>query len=322
MALRSLFVASSIACVAAQAGPGAPANGDGIQVWQCDSSSPRQQWLVETTNTFPRAHITLGKSYNATNDRWLVLDIADWSNATGASTHAWYNSTGNSGYNEQWSFGGNGAIISRMNGHCLTVSSGISGVAAAMQNCSSPPTPFQTWSYTPLTGLMSLAASPDVCLDAGSAVNCSLPPLSGYPYCNPDASTEARIADLVPRILPEEFPQLLSNSNTGIARLGVPRIKFGECLHGPLVSCGAPFTDPATGYTSTGCPTSFPHLLLQVGRSRAEMERAAGDAAGPNCFGAGGDWVVCVRRLCCTPVSTFRLTTFRRRPSIAHSGSS
>lgn len=95
-------------------------------------------------------------------------------------------------------------------------------------------------------------------------MSCSSPPLSNYLYCDPSASTEARLADLVPRIQPAEFPRFLSNSNNGIVRLGVPQIGFSECLHGPLTSCGAPYTDNATGYTSTGCPTSFPHLLLQV----------------------------------------------------------
>ena len=48
------------------------------------------------------------------------------------------------------------------------------------------------------------------------------------------------------------------------------QIAFSECLHGPLTGCGAPYADNATGYTSTGCPTSFPHLLLQVGRGWGE----------------------------------------------------
>jgi beta-glucosidase-like glycosyl hydrolase len=29
-----------------------------------------------------------------------------------------------------------------------------------------------------------------------------------------------------------------------------------------LAGCGPNYTDPLTGYTSTGCPTSFPHATL------------------------------------------------------------
>jgi hypothetical protein len=191
MALRYASVAAACTLAMAQAGPGAPASGDGAQAWICDATSPRQQWLVETGNAFPLAHITLSKSFNASIARWLVLDISGWSNASGAAVHMWYNDTGSSGYNEQWSFDGSGAIVSRMNGHCLTVAAAAAGVAATMQNCSEPPTPLQTWQYAPATGLITLSADAHYCLDAGSSVNCSEPPLSGFVYCDPDASTEA-----------------------------------------------------------------------------------------------------------------------------------
>ena len=63
-----------------------------------------------------------------------------------------------------------------------------------------------------------------------------------------------------------DYQNLLSNSNGGMPHLGVPPIQFSECLHGTNSGCGAPYTDPDTGYTSTGCPTSFPHLLRKVRR--------------------------------------------------------
>lgn len=259
-----LIAAVARRLASAQAGPGVPALGDPVQAWACDASSPRQTWLVETGEPFPHAHITSSKSCDSADSFCLVLDIASWSNDTGANVHMWLNDTGYTGVNEQWYFSGDGAIISRMNGHCLTVGSSISGSPATMQNCSDG-SPLQTWQYNATTGLIALGAFSDVCLDAGSAPNCSVAPLNAFVYCDPDSPTESRIADLVPRILPQEFPSLLANRNTGIPRLGVPPIQFGEALHGTLTFCAATFTDNATGYTSSGCPTSFPHLLLQVG---------------------------------------------------------
>jgi beta-glucosidase-like glycosyl hydrolase len=63
-------------------------------------------------------------------------------------------------------------------------------------------------------------------------------------------------------MMPIDFEVLLDSTNPGIPHLGAPPIDFAECLHGTLSGCGAPYTDEATGYTSTGCPTSFPHALL------------------------------------------------------------
>ena len=199
----------------------------------------------------------LAQSYNTSTKQALVLDIAQWSNSTGSEVHVWLNSTGSEGYNEGWTFSG-GTIVSTMNGLCLE-SSGIQSGARVVTNTCKSGSPNQQWAYDASSGAITQGG---FCLDAGSAANCSLAPWNGYLYCNPDAATEDRVVDLVNRFTPLDFQNLLSNQNGGVPRLGVPAIQFSECLHGTLSGCGAPYTDPDTGYTSSGCPTSFPHLLL------------------------------------------------------------
>jgi hypothetical protein len=73
---------------------------------------------------------------------------------------------------------------------------------------------------------------------------------------------------------------MLSASNNGIPRLGVPPLTFGEALHGVLCGCGSPFTDPTTGYTSTGCPTSFPTGLALGGTFNRSLWSLVGGTIG------------------------------------------
>jgi len=86
--------------------------------------------------------------------------------------------------------------------------------------------------------------------------NCSQAPFSSYLFCDADSPLPARLDDLVARLAPEDLQGLLSNGNAGLPALGVPRVSFGEALHGALTQCGAP-----GGAGSTGCATSFPNPL-------------------------------------------------------------
>lgn len=81
-------------------------------------------------------------------------------------------------------------------------------------------------------------------------------PYSSYLYCNPDAPLQSRIEDLVNRLSPVDFQSLLSNGNNGLPNFGIPKIMFGEALHGALTTCGIPGS-----INSTGCATSFPNPL-------------------------------------------------------------
>jgi hypothetical protein len=242
--------------------------GDDTQVWTCGTPA-RQSWLLETSSTLPLGHhIVLANSLNASvaPNAWLVMDIGAWSNQTGSEIHVWYNTTGSLGVNEQWSYNAStGQIVSLMNGLCAATSAVLSGMPVRTETCTPSGSSFQSFDYDAATGYFHLRADPTLCLDAGSSASCSQAPYSSYVYCDPNASVDARVADLVPRLTPADFQALLDSSNPGIPRLGIPKIQFGECLHGALSGCGAPYTDPTTGYVSTGCPTSLPHSLLQGG---------------------------------------------------------
>jgi hypothetical protein len=119
-----------------------------------------------------------------------------------------------------------------------------------------------------------------LCLDAGTAASCAQPPLAGLPYCDAALPAEARVADLVPRLQPVEAAALLSVSSNGVPRLGIPPLRFGEALHGVLSGCGAPHADPSTGYTSSGCPTSFPTGLALGATLNRSLWAAVGRAIG------------------------------------------
>ena len=294
---RALALALAAAALA-RAQPGSPPSaGDDTQLWACNASDARQRWLDETSAPAPGAHLTLAGSLNGTLDTWLLLTAA--ANYSGAEAGLAYNGTSNSSaalaaaaarflaerpsplskpvpvpvriLAQQWRFvpgaAAGGALLQNpASGNCLASRAAEAGAAVLMLPCNASDA-LQSWSRTAVGGavLVGLAAQPPggVCLAAGSSVaGCADAPFSARLYCNPDAYTTDRVADLVPRLEPYEWAQLLFNKDlVGAPRLGVPRIWFGESLHGTVSGCGAPFTNNATGFTSTGCPTSFPHAL-------------------------------------------------------------
>ena len=297
MAARPLALAL-VAAALARAQPGSPpAAGDDTQLWPCNASDARQRWLDETSAPAPGAHLVLAGSLNGTLDTWLLLTAA--ANYSGAEAGLAFNGTANGTaalaaaaarflaerpsplskpvpvpvriLAQQWRFvpgaAAGGALLQNpASGNCLAARAAEAGAAVLMLPCNAADA-LQSWSRSAAGGavLVGLAAQPagGVCLAAGSSVaGCADAPFSARLYCNPDAYTTDRVADLVPRLEPYEWAQLLFNKDLiGAPRLGVPRIWFGESLHGTVSACGAPFTDNATGFTSTGCPTSFPHAL-------------------------------------------------------------
>lgn len=135
------------------------------QLWSCDSTSPNQIWTSETSAPYPFAHIFLSRSFNVTSRIALVLDIDDFSNKTGATVWTYPNTTGLHGYNEQWDFSGDGPIVSKMNGLCLTASYAVAGSSVVLQNCSDAP--LQLWTINSTTGLIANGGGQGLCLDAG-----------------------------------------------------------------------------------------------------------------------------------------------------------
>jgi beta-D-xylosidase 4 len=161
-----------------------------------------------------------------------------------------------------------------MNGLCLAAGDVALGMSVRTASCNA--SPLQQFFYDSATGYFHLGANNTFCLDAGSSANCSMAPWSTYAYCDPTQSIDVRVDDFVQRLLPDDFQNLLQNSNPGVPRLGLPAIGFSECLHGPLTNCGAPYTDGP--YTSTGCPTSFPHALLSSSSFNRTLWTMIGEA--------------------------------------------
>lgn len=104
-----------------------------------------------------------------------------------------------------------------------------------------------------------------VCLALDRYPTCADTPSPG-PWCDVTSSASARAAALVAEMTLDEKASNMDSHNFGVPRLGVPPNLFSEALHGFVGGCGAPadFADSAKfdgGYTSTGCPTSFPQVV-------------------------------------------------------------
>lgn len=166
-----------------------------------------------------------------------------------------------------------------MNGKCANAenSGNISGTNMQMAPCTGAGNQKFLYNGTDMTFRYSFNQS--LCLDAGTAINCTVEPYSTYPYCNVTLDAETRAKDLVSRMTLAEKVENMQNNNPGVPRLGVDKFRFAECLHGVLSGCGA----AASG--STGCPTSFPSALglgatfnsslwLEAGRTVSTEARA------------------------------------------------
>ena len=113
----------------------------------------------------------------------------------------------------------------------------IAGVGLTLQSCAGNGSIEQSFAYNAATGAIVLVSDSSLRVDAGSSTNCSVPPQSGYPFCNRNLPPEARAADLAGRLTTPELAQFLSNQNGGVPRLGVPRLGYGEALHGYVHGC-------------------------------------------------------------------------------------
>ena len=192
-----------------------------LQLWSCDNASSLQAWLLETAIPEPHAHITLRGSLNASTNLWLLMTVGG-SASTGSGVDLQYNTSGPGSEAQQWVYFPNGTIMSRSTGLCLTSSLPVAGSAFSVQPCSANYSQGQGWQsfvFDPVSGHLTSDAPSQgarLCLDAGSTASCATAPLNATVYCDPDAPTAARVADLVPRILPAEYPQLLANTGFGV----------------------------------------------------------------------------------------------------------
>jgi len=272
------LLAAAVAASPASALSDAPvASGTPVQVWPCNASSPRQVWRLDPAPA--PGQVRLGGAHGQP-DSGLVLNVLGFSNATGGVLNAWVES--NNQCQEYVFSATTGRISSPWNGLCAGSlnASGVlpAGTPVVQVPCADGAGTAIEWDYGADTGLFVWRRDATMCLDAGTAVSCADGALAGLPFCDASLAATERAADLLSRMQPVEKASMLSTSNNGIPRLGVPALSFGEALHGVLVGCGAPYADG--NFTSTGCPTSFPTGLALGGTFNRTLFHAVGDAIG------------------------------------------
>jgi len=235
------------------------ARGDGVVLWPCNASSPRQAWDVAAGAVALRGSPLLLTVANTTSNTsaWagarVVVDAAD---AAAPGRQAW-------AFNASSAF-----LTSAASGLCFSTPNPQGnakpapiGTDAALGRCYEG-NQFR-FAHEAATGLFRLASNASLCLDAGSIARCDFAPFSARLYCDADAPADARLADLLPELGVDDYAQLLDYSSAGLPRLGLKAVPMGECLHGVNIgaACAAPAPPGADGFASTGCATSLPHAL-------------------------------------------------------------
>ena len=225
-----------------------------VQLWNCSANGEGQTWKIQTEG-YPNNRIVLQGSAPE-----LVCDVANWGNVSGTNIHMHTPTQFFHAYNQQFKYDAEShKLTSLMNKLCVTAEGNFTGANVAIYNCQADRSTLQQWVYNATSGRITLLANPALCLDAGSSANCTIPPFSGYKYCDSTLTVQERVDDLLPRLQVAEKAQFLlakGHTNGGVPGLGVTPFLYGECLHGVNThQCGT----AAPG--STGCPTSFPHAL-------------------------------------------------------------
>jgi hypothetical protein len=90
-------------------------------------------------------------------------------------------------------------------------------------------------------------------------------------YCNATASIEQRSNALVEAATTEEKASMLSATNLGISRLGVPAFVYTECLHGLKVDCAA---------SDGACSAVFPAPIALASAFNVSLWREVGATIG------------------------------------------
>ena len=259
-----------------------PPQATAVQLWPCAAGSARQAWSVHSGPS-PYAVIKLGGG-GGQPDSGLVLNTLGYVNSSGGTLNVWTFAP-DTPWGQQWELdAARGEVRSLTNGLCAGTANASAGqplpagTAVVQVPCSGVAE--ARWTLDAATAHLVWAGDASLCLDAGTTASCADPPLSSLPYCDNALPADARVADLVPRLQPVEAAALLSVSNNGVPRLGIPPLRFGEALHGVLSGCGAPHTDPASGYSSSGCPTSFPTGLALGATFNRSLWAAIGKVIG------------------------------------------
>lgn len=277
-----------LASFAARALSAAPSSGTAVQVWPCEAGSDLQTWSFTsggTPNDNARLGGAAGVAYSGLN-----LNTLGYSNSSGGTLNVWSNAP-STPWGQQWAYSGN-QLRSETNGLCAgsTNASGVlpAGTAIVQVPCANGAA--ASWTYEAATGLLRWGLDFSLCLDAGSSVpSCAAGGTADF--CNASLPVPARVALLLAAMLPTEKAAMLSASNNGVPRLGVPPQRYGEALHGVLSGCGAAAPPTADGFVSSGCPTSFPTGLALGSSFNRSLWRAVGETIGTEAralFNQGG----------------------------------
>ena len=245
-----------------------------VQLWRCAAdvaASATQSWRLNATGLpAGSARVTLAGAPAASS----VWDLSGPSNKSGTQIHL-YRPYANPA--QSWHYSAASGQLSSpayARGMCAAALYPVAGALLVLEPCAGG-SALQAFALDNATGALRLRSDPTLCVDAGSATNCSVPPTSGFPFCDTRAAPALRAADLAQRMQTEELAFFLGNGNVGVPSLGVPRLGYGEALHGLLRNCLA-----TPLQNSTGCPTSFPHLLLLSGSCIRTLWRAVAHAIG------------------------------------------
>jgi xylan 1,4-beta-xylosidase len=260
-------------------GCGAPGSVPDSQTWSLPSSGPPASLVQLLPSSLA---VGVYKDSNATGSQLVVGRVGSPGSATLAS--------------QQWGLDDTGLLRSRsVPTHCAAAADPIPGSRVLLQVCnaSDPLQRFVFVNGSSSSGgsgsgsggtLRLLVPGPlgSPCLDAGSAASCSLAPWNSSVHCDPLALPSDRAADVASQLTAYDARLLLGGwyDAAGVPRLAVPAFSFAEALHGLGSGCGKPYTDPSTNYTSTGCPTSFPHATLLAASFNRSLWFAVGDAVG------------------------------------------
>lgn len=276
--MARLALAASFAALAPAAygsGPVAPVNLP-AQIWGCSPGAQAQTWQLNPLGG-TGAVASIGW-YNASTNQTLIL------NGSGADpVTVVFNSSATLDSAQLWTYSAGTLRSNSTRGMpCLTVLANVIGSPLVLLPCELPLPASQSWSYDANTRLLHSAAVAGACLDARTTLSCADASLSSNLYCNASVATADRVADLVARLAPADFAILLTSTGVGVPRLGVPvgASIFGECLHGDWTGPAATYTNASTGYTSTGAPTSFPHLLAMSCSFNRTLWAAVGSVVG------------------------------------------
>lgn len=140
----------------------------------------------------------------------------------------------------------------------------------------------QLWEWSSDGSVHSLMSN--LCLSASAHLHsmktCENRPWNASKFCNKSLAPAARAQILVSETNLTEQIENLAVGMPGYPRLGIQAPTFGEALHGVCTKCQQPYTNKTTGYTSTGCATSFPHALSMASTFNRSLWTAVGDVIG------------------------------------------